>query len=73
MQDKASDKSFATAELNDRALDDVAGGGFVGPAQTPGIGTVGPKGDKGIETPPSGGGIGGSSPYDPATIRFPGK
>ena len=73
LQDKASEKSPATTELNDSALDGVAGGSFVGPSPTPGITTVGPKGVKGIETPPSGGGgIGGSSTYDPtAGVGFP--
>ena len=53
MKDKASDKSPATTELDDKALDSVVGGMVVGPSPTPGITSIGPKGPGSTVEPPA--------------------
>jgi hypothetical protein len=73
MKDKASDKSPATNELDDKALDGVVGGMVVGPSPTPGITSGGPKGPGSTVEPPGGGGTIKDGPsHGPSIIDFPG-
>lgn len=73
MQDKASDKSPATTELDDKALDGVVGGMVVGPSPTPGVTSTGPKGPGStVESPGSGGTIKDGPSHGPSIIDFPG-
>jgi hypothetical protein len=73
MKDKASDKSPATNELDDKALDSVVGGMVVGPSPTPGITSTGPEGPGTTAEPPGGGGTIKDGPsHGPSIIDFPG-
>lgn len=75
MKDKASEKSPATTELDDRALDGVVGGcNPGGPSPITIKGTSGGTGGTGPVVEGSGGGSTIKEPsttYDPTTIRFP--
>jgi hypothetical protein len=81
VQNKASDETPATTELDDSVLDSVTGGTFIAPALSGPLYTPPPKG------PAGGGGDGGSKPgghddgsiptggtsgnFEPNSILFP--